>query len=855
MGSDVDKYTRLKLLGEGGMGKVFLAKDNQLNRHVAIKLLTCNRLASSTESSLQEARMLARVNHNNIIQIYHVFEEKHQLSLVMEYFNGKSLSQYYREKILTIEQKLTLLIQLSEGLATAHKNEVIHCDLKPSNILVDEQGQLKITDFGIAQLASESEQENYRVQFGCLSYMSPEQITHQPVDYRTDIFSLGIIAYELIVGSHPFSAGSTSDLATAICNQEVIPPQQLLKDIPSNLAELMLLMLSKKTTERIISAKEIAHRLKHIQKALIHSDLIAQQTVPIVEQSIATKPTKLSKKLLAGFTLLVAIVAGAVSWHYLKKPETKYVLVLKPEMLNEEHITVMQKEQVLYTIEDALRQSVINTNSMYLISHKEINRVKQFGAEELNILKQAVGATDVIKTELDCNNNRCNAIFSRLASTPNHPTQLTVKKEQHWVMPIEKFNDIFSTSQTQFAMIFPENNDINDGQLIQRAVREEDYQQYIDLYYRVREQGEFTNENLQALEHLIQKSPYFYALYPLYGEVALHLFVNLSDANFLERFEVVLDNAPSVYKASKYHAIDRFWLASYQKKLDEVAHRLKDVKAQGAYAFTVLELEGYYYFQQSEYAQAIEKYKEALKLRPSITLQYNLAVSYLRVGAFKLASEQISKLRNILPQNIRFKRLDAQVSMANGDLENAINIYQQLVIESDAIRDLNNLALAYTLNGSYQKALKYAELALTKAPTSKVRLLNLADIEMFLGHKQKALDYYQQVIVAPDDNNKIKNWMYLAQAYIHTGEEHRALEALENAKSLNNYSGELAYSYAIVSSILGEEVSAIYSVKASLESGMGVVWFNLPWFDKLCENKQFLELMSEKGNAKRCFKS
>ncbi|HCM48813.1 MAG TPA: serine/threonine protein kinase, partial [Colwellia sp.] len=136
MDSKLPHYSRERLLGEGGMGKVYLAQDNQLQRQVAIKELTYQPNGDTVNHALQEARLLARVNHSNIIQIYNVHDEGDHISLVMEFFNSKTLTQFQQETYCTLVQKLDLLQQLSAGLAAAHKNDVIHCDLKPNNILV-----------------------------------------------------------------------------------------------------------------------------------------------------------------------------------------------------------------------------------------------------------------------------------------------------------------------------------------------------------------------------------------------------------------------------------------------------------------------------------------------------------------------------------------------------------------------------------------------------------------------------------------------------------------------------------------------------------------------------------------------
>ena len=254
MDKNLPQYSRERLLGEGGMGKVYLAQDNQLQRQVAIKELTYQPQDDDVNHALQEARLLARVSHANIIQIFNVHDEGDHISLVMEYFESKTLTQFQLESYCTLIQKLDLLQQLAAGLAAAHKNGVIHCDLKPSNILVNDQGQLKITDFGIALLASSetsdadgnTSDESEAPQYGSLLFMSPEQIKHQTVDYRTDIFSFGILAYQLVVGTHPFAyannAGSANDVAKRICDHTPEHAKNLMLNAPSALTDLLMEM-------------------------------------------------------------------------------------------------------------------------------------------------------------------------------------------------------------------------------------------------------------------------------------------------------------------------------------------------------------------------------------------------------------------------------------------------------------------------------------------------------------------------------------------------------------------------------------------------------------------------------------
>jgi serine/threonine-protein kinase len=295
-----EHYTRESLLGEGGMGKVYLATDNQLQRQVAIKELTYQAQDSDSNSALNEARLLARVSHANIIQIYNVHDENDHISLVMEYFKSKTLTQFQQEHYCTLTQKIDLLQQLSAGLAAAHKNNVIHCDLKPTNILVDEQGLLKITDFGIALLATndanaidanllaQASDTSDTLVYGSLLYMSPEQIQGKTLDYRSDIFSLGIVAYQLMVGSHPFGRGSATDIGERICHVSPEHAKNLMLNAPIALTDLLMEMLITDVEQRSLTASAIENRLHHIKNALMRAEISEQETVALGQQPLTS---------------------------------------------------------------------------------------------------------------------------------------------------------------------------------------------------------------------------------------------------------------------------------------------------------------------------------------------------------------------------------------------------------------------------------------------------------------------------------------------------------------------------------------------------------------------------------------
>ena len=917
MHNKLPHYSREKLLGEGGMGKVYLATDNQLQRQVAIKELTYhvknhvnnpamgpvnNQEQSQVKvekinHALEEARLLARVNHVNIIQIYNIVNEGDYTALVMEYFNSKTLNQFQKETYPTLLQKLDLLRQLAAGLAAAHHNGVIHCDLKPSNILVNDQGQLKITDFGIARLAAnETHREQHDntnklsepLQYGCLFYMSPEQIKQQSVDYRSDVFSLGIIAYQLLVGSHPFACGndkdndSAAEIAVRICEHTPEHAKKLMLDSPSALTDLLMDMLVKPIEQRILTAAEIENRLKHIQNALQQSEMDEQPTLPLANIELAlalantelTHPEKiapLSVPLSAPLSVttakkekvnpvtffsricLVCLVVIVSFWLYNEQEvETKQVIILKPTLANSSLMTKMQHDLVISAIEDALRQTVINTKNMYLVSQREVNVITKEFPDNLKKLKQAVGASDIISTALECDNSRCKVSFSRLVANPNNNEVLSVKSEKNWFAPIDKFYGIYSTSQTQFASLFPEHSAVNQSGLVQRPIKEDDYRSYITLYSQIRGQGNYSAESLTKLEALLMRSPYLYAAYSLYRDTALDLYLDSQDKQFLQQLDALLQSSPPEYRYSAYEAIDRFWLVSDRGEMELAQQQITEAKQRGADDLIILELKAYMFFNAGQYIEAADAYASAFKLRPSLSLLYNTAFSYWRMGNLVEAESMVNIIRTNFPTNYHGLLLQANISLLKGKVELAIAAYEKIVLKEQNSVDLSNLGLAYALNKQYEKSLEFAQLAVNKNPEHLTWLSNLADIKMILGDVESAEILYKRVINTSGNKNQYRYWLDLAQAYVQLHKHTLAVEALNSAKKIAPDNGEVAYTAALVYSVLSEHNSAIFEVKKALSNKVGAVWFNLPWFDTLCAEHQFQQLMTKYDNTSRC---
>ena len=261
-------YALLDLLGRGGMGSVFLARHRTMNRRVALKVVSkqVGKDPASLERFLAEARLIASLDHPNIVQAYDVDKESDRFYIVMEYIEGQDLEVIVQEHgLFGFEEVADCIRQAAEGLAHAHGRNMIHCDIKPSNLLLSDQGTIKILDMGMARLAGSGEDSGEQVDhkvLGTIDYMSPEQAMDGPdFDHRADIYSLGCTLYFLLTGRPPFDEGT---LTQRIVKHQTQPPPDILAthpDAPQELVDICMKMMAKDPADRYQSADEVSRLL------------------------------------------------------------------------------------------------------------------------------------------------------------------------------------------------------------------------------------------------------------------------------------------------------------------------------------------------------------------------------------------------------------------------------------------------------------------------------------------------------------------------------------------------------------------------------------------------------------------
>jgi dienelactone hydrolase len=331
IGKTISHYRILEKIGVGGMGVVYLAEDARLGRKVALKFLPVQYSADEEEKKrfVHEAKAASALDHPNICSVHEIGETPEgQLFIVMGYYEGKTLKEKIKARPLPVNEAVEISIQIAEGLKKAHSKGIIHRDLKPANVMLTDEGSVKIVDFGLAKLRGLTRLTKSGTTLGTVAYMSPEQAMGKEVDQRSDIWSLGVVLYEMLTGQLPFPGEYDQAVLYAVINEEPESLSKLRSDIPDELQRIVRRMLTKRPENRYQTADELLKELKQF-----HRSIVAPETVAFNFRRFLFRP-----KIVVPALLAVATITAAAAWYFQRQANirrAKYELLPRIEQLVE----------------------------------------------------------------------------------------------------------------------------------------------------------------------------------------------------------------------------------------------------------------------------------------------------------------------------------------------------------------------------------------------------------------------------------------------------------------------------------------------------------------------------------------
>jgi len=388
-GKTILHYKIIEQVGQGGMGIVYKAEDTKLKRTVALKFLPheLTRDEETKKRFIHEAQAASILQHNNICTIHEIDETVDgQLFICMDFYEGETLENKIKvcadqtggDKRLKIEDTINIAFQISKGLARAHDANEIHRDIKPGNIIITNHNEVKIIDFGLARLAGQTKLTKDSSTLGTIDYMSPEQAQGNEIDHRTDIWSFGVVLYEMFCGERPFKGDYDQAVVYSILNEQPVPLEELYEDIPKALINIVNGCLKKNPEERFSSFNDIIHILKQFYHEKTTSDF---------DYKIfsAYKKTRSKNRYLFTGAIFIVIIIGWLIWKwFFALPGEKHVAVLPFTNIGSDEKSSIYCDGLLEIIISRLTQLQQYQDAMFVVPSSEIREYKITTAEDAN---------------------------------------------------------------------------------------------------------------------------------------------------------------------------------------------------------------------------------------------------------------------------------------------------------------------------------------------------------------------------------------------------------------------------------------------------------------------------------------
>jgi len=391
------RYRIIEELGKGGMGKVYKVHDTKINEKIALKLIKPEiaKDKKTIERFSNEMKLARRIRHKNICQMFDLGEEHGTHFITMEFVTGQDLKGLIRQSgQLAVGTTINILKQICEGLSEAHKLDVVHRDLKPSNIMIDRDGNVRIMDFGIARSLEAKGITGAGVMIGTPEYMSPEQVEGKEIDQRSDIYSLGVILYEMVTGRVPFEGDTPFTIGMKHKGELPQNPKELNPQISDDLNHLILRCLEKEKEKRYLNTDEVLSELERIENGIPTTERIVPAKRPLTSREI-TVQFSLKKLFFPALIVIAVAIIGIIIWRLL--PQKKAVFA--PKIENSIAVISFKNQTgdpaydyLQEVIPNLLITNLENTGLFYVATWERMQDIlKQMGVKQTPIIESDLG--------------------------------------------------------------------------------------------------------------------------------------------------------------------------------------------------------------------------------------------------------------------------------------------------------------------------------------------------------------------------------------------------------------------------------------------------------------------------------
>jgi eukaryotic-like serine/threonine-protein kinase len=822
------RYHVESLLGSGGMGKVYKARDRELDRTVAIKVLRPDLMTDpmALQRFKHELLLASSISHPNILRIHDLGEYNGIKFISMAYVDGGDLTQLMRkEGRLPLERVLSIMRQLSAALAAAHGVNVVHRDLKPQNILLDRDEHVYVSDFGIAKTLESDRTSVTRTGavLGTPLYMSPEQVEGKPVDHRSDIYTLGLIFYEMLTGILPFSGDSTFQLMYQRVHQQPKRPELVIPELPSYLSRICLKCLEKEPAQRYQNAGEILADLD-LKHAPSHTRTV-QITLPVVSRSQWLISSAAVVVLLAGL-LAIPPVRDFVFRHKPAEPTSgipslkqgRFVAVLPMRILGDQN----SLNYVADGLEEALSAKLFQLHDMHTASASEVQKVRP--SNSLNDTARQLGVNLVVSGTIQGSGDKLRIVASLDDVSSGHRV---------WTQEFSGVQQDLLTLEDQIyggvvdALALKPSN----AEMARAASHPTENIEAYDLYLKGRDalRGQQDLKNVQSainlFEQALQKDHAFPLAYAGVADASLAMYRETKNGFWsakalaaAQQASSLSPNQPEILLAlgSVYNASGRNAEAISQlKRALEAAPNSDEAYRRLAFA----------YLSSGRSTEAIQAFQKAIEINPYYWMNHlTLGNAYYQIADYRKALDSYRRVTELDPKNPFAYINIAAILLQTGHFQEAIEPLQKsLQINPDG-QGYSNLGIAYFYLKQYDKAIAAYEKAVQLVPNSDMFVGNLAEAYYLAGQKDRGLATFELAIsltykdlqVNPRDAQTKGR---LAVWYAKKGDVKQALKFIAEARSIDSNDVDLIYYQAQAFALAGDKVKALAALREAFTKG------------------------------------
>jgi eukaryotic-like serine/threonine-protein kinase len=829
LGKKISHYKILEKLGQGGMGMVYKAEDTKLQRTVALKFISTEKMGKeeSRKRFLREAQAAAALDHPNIGTIYEIDEAQGQIFLAMSYIKGFSLGEKIKLSPLSVEEALDISMQVTEGLQEAHEKGIIHRDIKSSNIMITKKRQAVIMDFGLAKLKERSKITQTATIMGTVAYMSPEQALGEEVDLRTDIWSLGVMMYEMLTGKLPFEAHSDQLVLHSILQMNPPPVTSKRSGIPLEFEAVINKCLEKDPDDRYQTAADLKADLRRLKR----DEASGQTRFPIRSVKKAPFPHSMKKALIPAALMILLLFLlllipstrqSIEKWFGFEIVKSEKRLAVLPftvvggdesdhaliigltDTLTRKLIRLESFQESLWVLplENVIRYNITNPSRAYRVFGVPFSVTGSFKRMG-NIFSLTLNLIDA-KT------------MTQLKSRTITDQMANISTLQEGVAThILEMLSLELSPQAGPVLRAGETTDLDAFQSFLKGIGHTP---------RRERQGDL-DKAIRFFEQAVEEDPHYVLAFIELSRAYLKKFDQTKNPIWVKKAQLSCQHAVEM---SESFSSSHVMLGAIYRKMGRDEEAIKNFQR-------ALELDPLDYEAAQELArmyenkgrldEAIKLLKKFIDIKPGYWAVYsNLGYFYYHQGNYEQAEKMYRYSTEFMTENVNDYNNLMAIYYQLGDIESAREAFEKSVaIEPDAHTYIN-MGTIYFYQRRYADAMAMYEEAIELGGDEYYVWSYLADSCRFAGHKEKAPDAYKHAIQLAEEELKMdpNNALLLSRMaviYAQLKNQKKAFDHISRAEELASNDVSILLNSILVFEIIGQRDQALQAFKKYLQQG------------------------------------